>query len=244
MLEKNINLQPQDGTKTPSRAAVDDGNPATFHPHWLVVDDVNIDLFSWGIAAAALALVSFFHQPASIVLPVAGAVLLPMRIFFPRPRNPEGLVLITGASSGIGAELTYIFAERGHDLVLVGRDEDQLRAVQDNVKRKYGRQAYTIATDLSVSGAAQQLYDRVTGEDLVVDVLVNGAGLGGAGHTLDQPVEMTERMTMLNCVAPVQLSQLFGRDMVKRGRGWMLQVSSVGGESLPHHDRRTSVRGH
>jgi short-subunit dehydrogenase len=63
-----------------------------------------------------------------------------------------------------------------------------------------------------------------------VKVLVNGAGLGGAGDVLDQPIELTERMTILNCVSLVQLTQLFGRDMAERGRGWLMDTSSVGGE--------------
>lgn len=78
----------------------------------------------------------------------------------------------------------------------------------------------------------------VNGMGLKVDILVNGAGLGGAGDTFEHSIELAERMTVLNCISLVQLSQLFGGDMIKRGRGWMLQISSVGGmfRALMHID--------
>lgn len=143
-------------------------------------------------------------------------------------------MLITGASSGIGAELSYIFAQKGHELILVGRNEEQLAAVKKNVEDKFKGVAYTIAADLSLIGAAEKLYETVKGRNLEVDILVNGAGLGGAGDTFEQSIELAERMTVLNCISLVQLSQLFGGDMIKRGRGWMLQISSVGGMFRAH----------
>jgi short-subunit dehydrogenase len=72
----------------------------------------------------------------------------------------------------------------------------------------------------------------VKSQGLTVNVLINNAGLGGAGDPFEQGVDLTERMTTLNCITLVQLTQLFGKDMIERGSGWMLQVSSVGGESL------------
>lgn len=212
-----------------SHRAIDNGNPTIFKPKWLVLDDINVDLISFLTIITTILSIFFFSVPALVSIPAAAAFLLPLRLFLPRPKTPSGTVLITGASSGIGAELTYIFASKGHDLILVGRNEEQLEAVKNNVAQKYDRKAYTIATDLSVPGAAKKLYEHVVEKGFTVDVLVNGAGLGGAGDTFEQPVELTEAMTTLNCTSLVVLSQLFGRDMIKRGRGWMLQISSVGG---------------
>jgi hypothetical protein len=214
----------------PSHLAIDNGNPAKFKPSYLVIDDVNVDLISVVVVAALIGSVLFFQFSSTKALLLIAAIVFPLRTFFPRPTNPTGLVLITGASSGIGAELSYIFAAHGHDLVLVGRNEDQLGVVKDNIEQKIGRTAHTIVSDLSVTGAAKQLYDRVRQQGLVVDILVNGAGLGGAGDTLEQPIELVERITVLNCIALVQLTQLFGKDMVDRGRGWLLHISSVGGK--------------
>ena len=213
----------------PSHQAIDHGNPAVFKPKWFVLDDVNIDLVSVITTVATLISIFLFRLPAKLAGPVAASIIVPLRLFFPRPKPPQGLVLITGASSGIGAELAYIFAEKGHELILVGRNEEQLEAARHNVKEKYGKIAYAITSDLSLPGAAKQLYDHVTRKRFMVDVLVNNAGLGGAGDTFEQPIELAERMTTLNCISLVQLTQLFGRDMIKRGRGWMLHVSSVGG---------------
>lgn len=221
---------PDDTEQRPSHSAIDNGNPAIFKPKWLVLDDVNVDLISTVVTGAALIGIILFGVPWTIAGGSLLAFLLPLRTIFPRAKPPTGLVLITGASSGIGAELSYIFAERGHDLVLVGRDEGQLEAVKKNVGDKYGKSATTIALDLSLQGSAKDLYDQVTQQGLQVDVLINNAGLGGAGDTLEQPIELSERMTTLNCTTPVQLSQLFGRDMASRNRGWILQVSSVGGK--------------
>jgi len=224
-------LSVEEGTdQQPSHRAIDNGNPTIYKPKWLVLDDINIDLLTVATFVASAISILLFRFTLTPTLILAAGFILPIRTFLPRPKIPEGLVLITGASSGIGAELSYIFAEKGHDLVLVGRNEEQLEAVKANIKKKYGKDAYTIASDLSLPGSAKELYDHVIGKGFRVDVLVNGAGLGGAGDPFEQPIELAERMTHLNCTTLVQLTQLFGRDMIKREKGWMLQISSVGGK--------------
>jgi hypothetical protein len=228
MAQANISMNVA-AKQQPSHSAIEDGNPAVFKPVYLVLDDINIDLISVFVTAISILGVFAFHLPTVKTILIAAIIVLPLRTFFPRPATPQGLALITGASSGIGAELTYILAERGHDLILVGRNEEQLVAVKANVEQKFKKIAYTIALDLSVPGAAKELYDVVQQKGFTVDILVNGAGLGGAGETLEQPIELTEKMTTLNCIAPVQLTQLFGRDMAAKGRGWILQITSVGG---------------
>jgi hypothetical protein len=232
MADARVSVE-NNGDQQFSHRAIDNGNPTIYKPTWLVLDDINVDLISYFTLISIVVAVLFFGLPAILALPVAAAFLLPLRLFLPRPKPPQGLVLITGASSGVGAELSYIFAEKGHDLILVGRNEEQLEAVKNNISEKYARKAYTISSDLSIPGAAQKLYDHVTEKGFVVDVLVNGAALGGAGDTFEQPIELVEGMTTLNCTSLVVLSQLFGRDMIKQGRGWMLQISSVGGEFTP-----------
>jgi hypothetical protein len=221
----------KDGSaQQPSHSAIDYGNPAIFKPKYLVLDDINIDLIS--VIVVFIGLVSVFTSYTSSITAVlmVATTVLPLRMIFPRPITPEGLVLITGGSSGIGAELAYIFAKRGHELVLVGRNAEQLEKVKLNVEQKYKRNVHTIVSDLSLPGSAKQLYDDVKSKGLTISVLVNNAGLGAAGETLEQPIEIVERMTILNCITPVQLTQLFGRDMAQHGKGWMLQNSSVGGK--------------
>ena len=95
----------------PSHKAIDKGNPARFAPRWLVLDDTNIDLITFTASVAAVCSAFLFPSFIKLSVLVPAALILPLRLFFPRPKTPEGLVLITGASSGIGAELSYIFAK-------------------------------------------------------------------------------------------------------------------------------------
>jgi hypothetical protein len=95
-----------DSRELPSHSAADNGNPASFKPKYLVLDDINVDLISVVVSALTLVSVLFFHAPLVKAIPLMAAVVVPLRTFFPRATKPEGLVLITGASSGIGAELS------------------------------------------------------------------------------------------------------------------------------------------
>jgi short-subunit dehydrogenase len=89
------------------------------------------------------------------------------------------------------------------------------------VTDKYGKSGRIYgSSDLSLPGAAKKLYDHVIKEGYKVDALVNGAGLGGAGDTFSQLIEPAERITILDCISLVQLTQLFGKDMIERECGW------------------------
>jgi len=79
-----------DAEQQPSHKAIDNGNPARFNPTWLVLDDVNIDLISIATFVAVLTSVMFFHLPLKLAALPLGAILLPLRAFFPRPRIPQG----------------------------------------------------------------------------------------------------------------------------------------------------------
>jgi hypothetical protein len=218
-------------SEKPSQEAIVKGNAASFKPTYLVLDSINVDLLSITILLATGLAYLFHYIDAKLALGALALGILPLRLIFPRARPPRGTVLITGASSGVGAEFSYIFAERGHDLILVGRNQDQLDVVRENVQRRYQVRADTISIDLSVQGAARELYNQVNEKERSVSVLVNNAGLGAAGDPMEQDVELAERMVTLNCITPVQLARLFGDDMINRGEGWMLHVTSVGGMS-------------
>src|SRR5258705_6551263 len=90
------------------------------------------------------------------------------------------VALITGASSGIGLDLASLFAQGGHDLVLVARNEEALRAVASECE-KSGVKAHVLAKDLSNPSAAQEIFDELTGRGVAVDVLVNNASFGNNG---------------------------------------------------------------
>jgi short-subunit dehydrogenase len=136
--------------------------------------------------------------------------------------------LVTGASSGIGADFARVLAARGCNLILVARREDRLRALQQEISGGHDVQAHVIAMSVSEAGAPQVLYDRVRSMGVAVDVLINNAGFGVHGNFIDIPWEREHEMLQLDVVALVHLTKLFVRDMVARNFGYVLQVSSIG----------------
>ena len=85
--------------------------------------------------------------------------------------------LITGASSGIGAELARIHAERGGDLVVIARREDKLLELKNELEEKHNIQVHVIAKDLTQPAAPKEIFDEVTERGLQIDFLINNAGL-------------------------------------------------------------------
>ena len=144
------------------------------------------------------------------------------------PPDPARTCLITGASSGIGAEIARNLAARGHGVTLVARREDKLRALADELAEAHGIRAEVLAADLADDDARTALVDRVADLGLAVDVLVNNAGFTTMGpvHTGDPAGELL--MIRTNVEAVAHLCSLFLPGMVERGRGAVLNVASVG----------------
>ena len=138
-----------------------------------------------------------------------------------RPR-----VLITGASSGIGAEFARRFASNGYDLILVARREALLNALRDELAA-LGANVLVIAKDLSLKTSAKALYQDVKSCNLSVDVLVNNAGVAYGGAFTAMETEAVQRMVLLNAATLATLTRLFVTDMVARGSGRILNVSSL-----------------
>lgn len=133
-------------------------------------------------------------------------------------------MLVTGASSGIGAEFAKEFARRGRHVLLVARRAEKLEALAASL----GARAEVLAADLSKADERAALPERVAGLGLVVDVLVNNAGLSTSG-----PVAASDPVAELNLVevdvaAVVDLCSRFVPGMVSRGHGAVLNVASVG----------------
>ena len=137
--------------------------------------------------------------------------------------------LVTGASSGIGAELARYHASLGGDLIIVARRKDPLETLKSELEKQYSITVTVIAHDLSSAENAKALYDKVTAAGHSVDILINNAGFGGHGRMIDRNLNDDIAMIDLNISALVSLSHLFGHDMAKRGYGRMLQVGSTAG---------------
>jgi len=139
------------------------------------------------------------------------------------------IALVTGASSGIGDSLARLLAERGHDLVLVARDTGRLEALAKELESGFGASAQVLAADLTDADQLALVEARLHDQSAPIDVLVNNAGFGTFGplHTLD--IDTEAREIQLNVVALVRLTHAAATEMFRRGRGGILNVSSLAG---------------
>ena len=142
--------------------------------------------------------------------------------------------LITGASSGIGYELTRCFAQDGHNVIMVANHEDKLQQAAQQISTEFPLiRVETVSVDLSRDGAADRLYSEVQDKGLQVDFLVNNAGFGEKGPFLENELDKELALIHLNVITLVTLTKRYLREMVNRGSGKILQVSSVAA-FLPH----------
>jgi short-subunit dehydrogenase len=132
-----------------------------------------------------------------------------------------GTAVVTGASSGIGAEYARELAARGHDLVLVARRADRLTDLADEVPTR----AEVLQADLADAGDLTEVAARVAADD--VDLLVNNAGMSGYGPFVEQHQDVLRRVMELNEVAPTALTRAALPGMVGRGRGAVINVASL-----------------
>ncbi|WP_329238264.1 SDR family oxidoreductase [Streptomyces sp. NBC_00111] len=137
--------------------------------------------------------------------------------------------LITGASSGLGAEFARQLAARGHDLVLVARSEGRLTALAERLAAEHGIRAHVLVQDLAEPEAAQRIADGLTARGLSVDLLVNNAGFGTCGRFEDIAADRDHDQLMVNVVTLVGLTHALLPAMLKRGTGAVLNVASTAG---------------
>jgi short-subunit dehydrogenase len=138
------------------------------------------------------------------------------------------LALVTGASSGIGADLARELARDGHDLVLCARRVEPMQALAGELK-SLGCDCTIIAADLSESGAAAALARDIEARGLTVDVLVNAPGLGANGRFDRQDPRRVSEILQVNVVALTELTRLLLPRMVARGKGQVMLVASTAG---------------
>jgi short-subunit dehydrogenase len=143
-------------------------------------------------------------------------------------KNRKGTALITGASSGIGEIVADRMAKRGHDLILVARDEERLNSVAIRVSNETGRSARGIVADLTKK-ADREIVEQLLRNDADITALVNNAGVGGPTPLLDAGSDRLERMVDLNVTALVRLSHAVLPAFLNRGGGAIVNVASVVG---------------
>jgi uncharacterized protein len=143
----------------------------------------------------------------------------------PAKTNPTAL--ITGASSGIGEALTHCFANAGHDLVLVARSADKLKALATQLEAEHDIKALVLPTDLAAPGAAQRLAATLKRRKCVPDVLVNCAGVLEQQHFVRMTPAGHQAIIDLNISAVTAMLSHLLPLMVARGSGRVMNVASV-----------------
>jgi short-subunit dehydrogenase len=143
----------------------------------------------------------------------------------PRPLEPFGLALVTGASSGIGRALAGELVARGYDVVAAAEDD----AVHDCAAAlsETGREVVPVQVDLSRAEEVERLHREVTSLGRPLDVLCLNAGIGVPGRFAETDLAADLRLVDLNVRSVVHLAKLVIRDMVRRGSGRVLVTSSI-----------------
>lgn len=137
------------------------------------------------------------------------------------------IALITGASSGIGEALAHRFARAGHDLVLVARSEDKLKALAKTLAAEHGVKAWAVPADLSQAGAAERLAAAMKRSRRRIDVLVNNAGVLEHGEFTAMRASRHRELIDLNVTSLSEMLAHFLPPMRARGAGRVLNVASI-----------------
>ena len=143
------------------------------------------------------------------------------------PPSESSTCLVTGASSGIGAEIARELAGRGLGVTLVARREDRLRDLAEQIGREHGVRADVVAADVASEEGRASLIDAVRANGRDVEVLVNNAGFGSAGRFQSLDGERETLMVRTNCEGVVALCAAYVPEMTGRGRGAVLNVASI-----------------
>ncbi|HEV2674271.1 MAG TPA: SDR family oxidoreductase [Aliidongia sp.] len=140
--------------------------------------------------------------------------------------DPKGTALITGASSGIGAVYADRLAKRGYDLILVARNRDRLTALARRLAAETGRSVKTLPADLNDKADLARI-EATLKTDGAITLLVNNAGVGGAGPLLGSDIDKMDDMIQLNVRALTRLTYAVAPGFVARGAGTIVNIASI-----------------
>ncbi|AZD73028.1 SDR family NAD(P)-dependent oxidoreductase [Pseudomonas chlororaphis] len=142
--------------------------------------------------------------------------------------STRSTVLITGASTGIGAVYAERFAQRGHDLVLVARDQARLDALAARLRSEHDIAIDVIPADLTQLGDLTTVESRLH-DDTRIGILVNNAGAALSGNFIDQSTDSVAQLVALNTTALVRLASAIAPRLAKAGEGAIINIGSVVG---------------
>ncbi|MDQ0653093.1 hypothetical protein SAMN04490182_3769 [Pseudomonas cedrina] len=142
--------------------------------------------------------------------------------------NTTDTVLITGASTGIGATYAERFAQRGHDLVLVARDKTRLDALAATLREKYKVAVDVLQADLTRIDDLKTVEARLR-DDARITLLVNNAGAAQSGSFIEQSTDSVANLVALNTTALVRLASAIAPRLAQAGKGAIINIGSVVG---------------
>lgn len=139
------------------------------------------------------------------------------------------IALVTGASSGIGRDMARVLNNLGYDLIITSRDKEKLEELKNELNSKNNKIVDVIIKDLSKEEQCISLYNEIKQKYEFVDIVINNAGFGLCGKFIETSLEKELSMIDTNIKAVHILTKLFLKDMVKKDRGRILNVSSIAG---------------
>jgi short-subunit dehydrogenase len=147
----------------------------------------------------------------------------------PAPVDRRPVCLITGGSEGIGRSLANEFAKDRHRLLLVARSAEALNLAAEEIRRDHGVEVFTAPIDLSAPAYLERIEQALEQHGLYADIVVNNAGFGIAGPFAAQDADRLEALCKVNVEALTVLTRAFLPDMLRRARGGVLNIGSLGG---------------
>lgn len=135
--------------------------------------------------------------------------------------------LITGGSSGMGLEFARQLAAKGHDLLLVSNQQEELAKTAEEISKSYGVNVISRYQDLAKETSAEELFGYCQAENLQIDILINNAGMFFFEELSTENEAKALTMMRLHMFTPTRLCVLFGEEMKKRGSGYILNMSSI-----------------
>lgn len=153
------------------------------------------------------------------------------------PEDRGRTALITGASSGIGAEIARVSAEHGFNVILVARRKEKLEALAEDITRQHRVEVAVIQADLSKPDVPQDVFDEIATRGLSVDLLYNNAGVGDAFSFHEAPWSAHRDTLQLMVINPTHLAHLAIPGMLDRGYGRVTNITSIAAHmpGMPMH---------
>lgn len=152
------------------------------------------------------------------------------------PSTTRGLVLITGATSGIGKATAYEFAQKNYALILTGRREDRLESIKSDLKNRFNVSIRTLCFDVRNYEEVKESLSTLKGSWTEIDILINNAGLArGLAPVHEGEIEHWDTMIDTNIKGILYMTRIISEQMVRRGKGHIINTCSTAGkESYPN----------